>query len=95
MSQHRLPDRIWFATAFALALGATYAPAQPRPGPPPSTPGGPGGPPSHGGLPLVAPPKPYKPVAVTLPQPFNEWAGKPSPQPPPRRHSRRSQTRKA
>jgi hypothetical protein len=28
--------------------------------------------PVAGGLPLMAPPKPYKPVAVTLPQPYND-----------------------
>jgi hypothetical protein len=72
MSQHRLPGRISFLMALALAIGSTCAPAQPRSGPPPSTPGSPGSPPGHGGLPLMAPPKPYKPVAVTLPQPYND-----------------------
>jgi hypothetical protein len=58
--------------AIALAIGSTCAPAQPRPGPPPTTPGGRGGPPGHGALPLMAPPKPYKPVAVIVPQPYND-----------------------
>jgi hypothetical protein len=56
----------------ALAIGSTCAPAQPRPGPPPTTPGGRGGPPGHGALPKMAPPKPYKPVAVIVPQPYND-----------------------
>src|SRR5271166_3317428 len=72
MSKHRLPGQILFLMVLALPIGSTCAPAQPRPGPPPSTPGGPGGPPGHGGPPPMAPPKPYKPVAVTLPQPYSD-----------------------
>ena len=71
MPQHRPPDRILFLMALALAIGSTCAPAQPRPGPPPSPPDSPGGPPGHGS-PLMSPPKPYKPVAVTLPQPYHD-----------------------
>jgi hypothetical protein len=72
MSRHRLPGRILFPMALALAIGITCAPAQPRPGPPSPTPGGAGGTPGRSGPLLMAPPKPYKPVAVTLPQPYND-----------------------
>jgi hypothetical protein len=59
MSKHRLPGRMSFLIALALAVGSTCAPAQPRPSPPPSTPGGTdGGPRGHEALPLLVSPSP-------------------------------------
>jgi hypothetical protein len=68
VSQHRLSGQIYFLLILAIAIGSTCAPAQPRPGSSPPTVGGPDGPPGHGG----PPPKPYKLVAVTLPQPYSD-----------------------
>ena len=74
MPDVRFCSRTVFLTALVLALAGTCASAQMRPGPPP--PGaGPGGPPGRGPggpPPRMAPPKPYKPVAVTPAQPYND-----------------------
>jgi Phage integrase family len=72
MSKNHLYGRISFLMALALAIGSTCTPAQPRPGPPPSTPGGTGGTPGRGEPLLMSPPKPHKPVVVTLPQPYHD-----------------------
>ena len=73
MPPHHPCCRIRFLMTLALAIGSPCAPALPRPAPPPPNPGGPVGPPDHGGpLPTGTRPAPYKPVAVTLPQPYND-----------------------
>jgi hypothetical protein len=72
MSQRYLSGRISLVMAGALAIGSTCAPAQPRSGPAPSAPSGPGGPLGHAGQPLMAPPRPYKLIAVTLPQAYKD-----------------------
>ena len=69
-------SRTVFCAALAFALVGTCASAQaPRPGqlapgPGQSAPPGPRGP--GAGAPPVAPAKPYKPVAVTMPQPYSD-----------------------
>jgi hypothetical protein len=79
MPYPRLCSQTVLWAAFALALAGTCASAQaPRPGQltpgpgqagPPGGPRGPGaGPPGGQQAPQVAPPKPYKPVTVTMPQ---------------------------
>jgi hypothetical protein len=76
MLHFRLSSQTLIWAALAVALAGTCASAQPRPLAPgpgqaaPPGPRGPGGPP--GGAPQVAPPKPYKQVPVTLPQPYND-----------------------
>jgi hypothetical protein len=72
VSQHRLSGQIYFLLILALAIGSTCAPAQPRPGSSPPTAGGPDDAPARGGPPPLSPPKPYKPVAVRLPQPYSD-----------------------
>jgi len=71
-------SRTAFCAALALALVATCASAQaPRPGPlapgPGQAPGPRGAGPGAGpGVPQVDPAKPYKSVAVTMPQPYGD-----------------------
>jgi hypothetical protein len=75
MPYPRLCSQTVFWAALALALAGTCATVQAqRPGQLAPGPGGPGGPPpgQRGGPPPVAPPKPYKPVAVTLPSAYND-----------------------
>ena len=64
----------WAALAFALSGACASAqaprPGQLAPGPDQAAPPGPRGP--GAGAPQVAPPKPYKPVAVTMPQPYGD-----------------------
>jgi hypothetical protein len=76
MRHARLCSKTAFWAALALAVAGTCASAQVRPGQlapgpgqggPPPGPRGPGGPP-----PQVAPPRPYKPVPVTLAQPYGD-----------------------
>jgi hypothetical protein len=73
MLHPRLSRQTVFCAALALVLAGTCALAQaPRPlapGPGGAAPPGPRGP---GGPPQVAPPKPYKAIPVTLPQPYND-----------------------
>ena len=73
MPHSRPSSQTLICAALAVALAATCASAQaPRPlapGPGQAAPPGPRGP---GGPPQVAPPKPYKQVPVTLPQPYND-----------------------
>jgi len=59
-----------FSAAIALAFGAVPPGAQAQaPRPPAGGPGGPGGPPPGGpGQMQMAPPKPYKPVSIKMPQ---------------------------
>ena len=59
-----------FSAAIALAFGAVPPGAQAQaPRPPAGGPGGPGGPPPGGpGQVQMAPPKPYKPVSIKMPQ---------------------------
>jgi hypothetical protein len=73
MRHARLCSKTVFWAAFALAVAGTCASAQVRPGQlaPGPGPGGPPGPRGPGGPPpQVAPPRPYKPVPVTLAQPY-------------------------
>jgi hypothetical protein len=75
MPYPRLCSQTMFWAALAFALAATCATAQAqRPGQLAPGPGGPGGPPpgQRGGPPPVAPPKPYKPVTVTLPSAYSD-----------------------
>ena len=67
------------STIFAVSLAMPSADAQPRPGQPGQLSPGPGQPaqpaqrgPAPGQPPQPAPPKPYKEIAVTLPQPSND-----------------------
>jgi hypothetical protein len=71
MSQHRFPGRTVLLVALAVVIGGTCVLAQPRTGPLPPGPSA-AGPPGRGGLAPMAPPKPYKPIVVTLPQPYND-----------------------
>jgi hypothetical protein len=73
MPYPRLCSQSVFWAVFAFALAGTCASAQaPRPGQLAPGPGQAGGPRGPQQAPPVAPPKPYKPVTVTMPQAYSD-----------------------
>jgi hypothetical protein len=70
MSRLRMLTAFVFALAFAT--GSACAPVQSRPGLAPPSLATPSGLSGRGEQPPIAPLKPYKPVAVTLPQPYKD-----------------------